>query len=72
MADPVFLFPTIECQCGNSNANFGSKLPASECSTPCKGNATQTCGNTYTAEIYDVVTGADYTFDDVKKSYPVG
>jgi hypothetical protein len=66
------LFLTQECQCGNTDENFGSRLPASECTTPCKGNATQTCGATYYAEIYDVVKGADYTFDQVRATYPTG
>ena len=45
-------------------------MPASECTTPCKGNSTQTCGAAYNVEIYEAAKAATYTFADVIATYP--
>lgn len=41
-----------QCYC-DSVFNGGQLLPDSQCSTPCAGNSTQFCGNTYTLSLYN-------------------
>lgn len=41
-----------QCYC-DSVFNGGQLLPDSQCSTPCAGNSTQFCGNSYTLSLYN-------------------
>lgn len=45
-----------ECWCGSLLMNFGSdsgqKVPESECSTPCAGDSTETCGANWRCMVY--------------------
>ncbi|CAH1776614.1 unnamed protein product [Owenia fusiformis] len=42
-----------QCFCGNSFGRYG-KAPESECSQPCSGDSTQTCGDGHRNRVYDV------------------
>ncbi len=43
---------SFQCFCGNNYGRYGK---ASNCNSPCKGNAKQTCGGTWANNVYQIV-----------------
>jgi hypothetical protein len=51
---------STQCYCGNA-FNGGQRLPVSQCSMPCGGNTTETCGSSNILELFDTKVGAAYS-----------
>lgn len=41
------------CWCGNTFTQTQNLMPSSQCSTPCVGNTTQTCGGSWRMDVYN-------------------